>query len=213
MSRTQNLANMLAHLTRLDSTEVVLKARRLREAGMFVKETRSPSSPRPKAEDAARLMFMLMSDTPANSAKETIDRGCRLHISDGSHKHALNFPTFERPLDTLRKKKHSFLDALTALIEWAAKNPLHFGDSPSAVFNETSIEFDRLAFRATIYLRMMEPNDDPPYKPTPLADGILHYDIFGDARSDAAPRHWRNSVTIDAPFLGEIGKFLACEEI
>jgi hypothetical protein len=205
MLRTQNLVAMLAAQTGLDHYEVTLKARRLREAKLFVKETRSPASPRPSPRDIAHLLFMMMSDEPAGYAKATIERAEEMTIDSGSLKHARHYDVLPGHLAEFQREGHSFLDALETLVKCAIESPLEFLEEPGRQFFCTYVEFQRGAFVGEIILDVEAPlltGFDPDRK---IADLILAYGAYGDPRTESAPRSFSRFTRVNAGLFADIG--------
>jgi hypothetical protein len=157
MRKAQDLIMMLAYETVTPLDEVSLKARRLREAGLFVRETRSPNSPRATPRDVAHLLVMLLSERPASAAKQTIDDAMEMTIGSGDLKHTRQFDAMLGHLSVFQDDDHSLVDALEALIKCAIDDPDEFIEEPGRRFWETYVTFNRSEFSATLHLVVGDP--------------------------------------------------------
>jgi hypothetical protein len=159
MLKSEELVMLLAYAAYLPIDEVSLKARRLREAGLFVRETRSPSSPRATPRHLANLVVMLLSDAPASSARRTINLAEAMIVRSADLQRLIaRNETLPDRLAVLRQSGHTFLDAIEALI-LAAKDStdkdLDLGRkhlSARHAYRSFTVEFDRSSFVASIEL-------------------------------------------------------------
>lgn len=201
--RAGNLISMLHAETGIDTTELALKARRLREANLFVRETRSPNSPRASARHVANLLMMILSDAPALYAERTVERASAMTCDDLKHARAnldagADFELFKRD-------ETSFIDALEFLIEKAAENPGWFQNA----YRNTFIEFEPLSFVATIYLHVLEPG---PLGGRSVFDATLTYADHSNAITSSAPSAFRRTTRLEAPLLCAIGAEFARQD-
>lgn len=203
MLRAGNLIAMLHAETGIDATELALKARRLREAGEFVRETRSPNSPRATHRQAANLLVMILSDGPALYAERTIRRAEALHNTDA--KHARDNERAGEEFELFKREETSLLDALTFLIERAADNPDWFGHA----YRQTFVEFEPLAFRATLYLHVLGPG---PLGGVVLFDSLLNFADPSNELTSSAPLSFRRTTRIEAPVFRAIGAEFARQD-
>lgn len=72
MSSSVEVASTLARQLGISETTAVEVTRRIRAAGLFVRQTRSASSPAPSAQDAANLLIALMSGHSTRNVAETV---------------------------------------------------------------------------------------------------------------------------------------------
>lgn len=159
MLKSRELVSLIASEADLDFDDVMLKARRLREAGLFVRETRSPNSPRVTFRHIANLLTMLLSEEPASSAEQTIQNVESMKAEYIEQKlleynfERRNLPNFfASDIPT----KHNFVDILEILIGFSSKN------------NEYGIEFDHLFENITVDF----------FKGTYTADVIINFHAF-----------------------------------
>lgn len=119
-----------------DVTEI---ARRVREAGYFVKETRSPQSPRATPRHCANLIAAIMSDEPARHAARGV-ANAELAVTDyGDIKHTRMF-NLDGHLKTFQIEDHSFIDGIEALIKCSIDDPVYFEER----FEETIISYETI---------------------------------------------------------------------
>ena len=203
MLRAGNLIAMLHAETGIDATELALKARRLREAGLFVRETRSPASPRATFRQAANLLVMILSDAPALYAEKTIRRAEALTNNDT--KHAQHNERAGTDFDIFKKQETSFVDALAFLIEKAAGNPDWFAHA----YRQTFIEFEPLSFSASIHLHVLGPG---PLGGVVLFDSLLHFFDQRNELTSSAPLSFRRTTRLEAPLLRAIGSEFARQD-
>ncbi len=210
MIKTANLVATLAAETGLDFDRVQLTTRRLREAGLFTKENRSPKSPRPTYRDAAHLLVMLMSDQPAGFAEKTIERAQNLIIEAESHKHTTgnHYAPLEAPLSVFQREDHNLIDALEALIEYAVFNLSTFTPDYAAP-SEFSVSFDRHRFSADIYLDISESDPLARIRGEKKINVFLHYSEWGSLAADAAPKAFTVECQIGAGVFHAIGQLFA----
>lgn len=196
MLRAGNLITMLHAETGIDATEVALKARRLREDGLFVRETRSPNSPRATHRQVANLLVMILSDAPALYAKRTIARAEAMRNQDV--KHVLHNEDAGADFDVFKSDDASFVDCLEALIRRASEDPEGFEQA----YRNSYLEFEPLSFRATIYLDVLGPG---PLGGRRIFEATLNYADHSDDLSSPAPQSFRRTTRIEAPLLRSIG--------
>lgn len=191
-----NLIAMLHAQTGIDTTEIALKARRLREAGLFVKETRSPQSPRATHRHVAHLIMMILADAPALYAERTIERADRLLNSDtrSANKNQEAGPNF----DIFKREGTSFVDAIEWLLAEAAANPDWFGFA----FSQTWLEFEPLSFRGCLYLEVL---DRAPMGGKRIFESVLHFFDPSNELTNSAPKAFSRTTRIEAPMLQALG--------
>jgi len=184
---------------------VALHARRLREAGLFVKETRSPSSPRVQPRHVANLLFMLLSEQPAAFAAKTIERAERLTVDPVSLRimksASPDWPDFLRIFDD---PEHRFIDVLECLIDVAARKPYWFDVDPEGIFQDVRVEFSRQEFIGCLSLR----SDKTLFcRDVPQIEIDARYSNgVGEA---GASREFQQTNTIFAGLFAAIGRALA----
>lgn len=211
--KTQNLAAGLVTASGLDLDTIMLKIRRLREAGRFSRETRSPNSPHPGARDVACVLVMMLSEAPAAFAGRTIERAETLEIPSGDLKHTRQADPLPGRLAVFQREGHNFVDALEALVLCAIEQPSDFtGGGAPFPCSDIRISFDRQAFTGAIDLIVRPPitgftGDEL----RPLIQVLVEYGDFGDRRTAAAPPYFHQINSIDAPFLAAIGQAFARE--
>lgn len=154
MLKTSNLHALLHTRTGMDMDTIGLYARRLREAGLFVRETKSSASPRATPRHIAHLLIVLLAEEPATRVARTIARADDLKATRESHDH---LRIWENPTDDIRffYKEHSFTDAVEHLVKCAIEAPDWFRGNDDCFFGYSRIDFDRSEFLAEIDLQWM----------------------------------------------------------
>lgn len=120
MMRSSDIVAFCAAEFELDADFVSLTVRRLREADLFVRETRSPRSPRASARDCAHLLGALLADVPAVHAPLAVERltGTRLQPTALEAIGALDLPDF---VGFLKHPEVSFVDVVEGFVVMATK--------------------------------------------------------------------------------------------
>jgi hypothetical protein len=153
MSLTQELWSVLASATGIPFSEVAEIGRRIREDGLFVKETKSPRSPRATERDAANLIAACLSGASTRKAAGAVralrqtavsrdDAEClrRNAEAEGS------LPEFAGKMAVLLKPEHAFVDALEAILWKLRQGVEHYG----ACFHDLVLSVERTRLEATV---------------------------------------------------------------
>lgn len=204
--KAQNLIAMIATVTGLDVDDVALHARRLREVGLFVRETRSPSSPRVTSRHVANLLTMILSERPAAYAEKVIGDAQSLAgetLTGGDLEYCAKALDGRLEIFT---QEHSFLDALEALVMLAIECPSDFERQPLAKFREVLVIFDRQNFTAHIDLDF---EADPVLAPGSGFRKLLSYHDESGASSRGASKYFRQENSLQAEVFAAIGECFA----
>lgn len=201
--RAGNLIAMLHAETGIDTTELALKARRLREVGRFVRETRSPNSPRATHRQVANLIVMILSDAPALYAERTIARAEAMRNMD--LKHARQNKDAGPEFAVFKQEDASFVDVLADLIQKASDNPDWFAHA----YRNTYIEFEPLSFRALVDLDVIGPG---PMGGRRMFAARLNFADHTNELTSSAPQSFRRTTRIEAPLLRAIGAEFARQD-
>lgn len=154
MARSVDIIAAFASVLGLRMGDVTEIARRAREAGHFVKETKSPESPRATPLHCANLLVAILSNRPAKQAGKAIDQARSFRCNDQHLKNIENDPVFQstshRALRVFSMKNHSLIDGLEALFDYSATNPNYF----ASAFNiaASSVEMEVRHGSATIHV-------------------------------------------------------------
>lgn len=201
MIKSADLIAAIATEAALPLDVVSLHARRLREAGLFVKETRSPQSPRVQPRHVANLLFMLLSEQPAAFAGKTIERAAELAINPDGLKETEQLTAWPEYGKVYGDPEHSFLDVLECLIEVATKRPHWFDEGRDAVFAGTYVSFSRQEFIGEVHFEALNSVGE-----SECEFFAMYSDGVGDV---GASRNFRQSNTIYAGLFAAIGRALA----
>lgn len=154
MPKAAEIISAISVETGITMDEVTEVARRLREqppgGELWVRETRSPQSPRATPRHCANLLGALLADHPAKHVGKTIAQMQNSLLEGESLKHVRQYPPFEGPLRTLQTPQHNFIDAIESIIKEATQNLHLFGE----IFKYTSISFEKITFEGTIILQI-----------------------------------------------------------
>jgi len=142
----RELISLMASTLGLELKEVELQARRAREAGFFVKQTRGKDSPRPQARDAAVLLLLCMVGAPAGRAPEVLDRLSKTNRSkiEVDPSEAIERSEIQNGLSILLEEGHCVVDAISDLIKYAYLDDqfdFHFANSVIS-FNQSEHELE-----------------------------------------------------------------------
>ena len=147
MARAAALLACFAGTLRLEPDHVELTARRLREADLFIRETKSPRSWNLSARDAARLLIALLSDVPAVSAPMYVRQAERTSIDRKNIRKQREGGDWLPALNGIDREDCSFVDAIEQLIMFAVS---HFHEF-KRLWTNTTVEYERLRNDGTIY--------------------------------------------------------------
>lgn len=195
MAKAADIIATMAHVAGCSVEDLTEIARRVREGGYWVRETRSPNSPRATCRQCANLVAALLSGEPARHAARGVERLANTIISQESMNHLEQCAILPGPLSQLWKGEHSFIDALEILFEAARNNPSRFSR-----YKSTSIEVSHLTYEGTIVLN--------------------GYDLLNDEDNISVTLHFWNPETfhfgdleissrISSALIAEVGKLLA----
>lgn len=160
MARTQEIWSTVSHVTGVPFSEVSEIGRRIREAGLFVKETRSPNSPRATPENVANLLIAIMSGASSRKAAEAVERYRSTSRFNRQHYEFADqeMEDFARKnLPVLLNPAASFVDCVTDLVT-AARDV-------SGIFETelkyTGIEVEQRTFSGIVNLQVSKYNPLP----------------------------------------------------
>ena len=208
--KAKNLIAMLAEQTGIDFDQVTLHARRLREEGLFVRESRSPKCDRANPRHIANLLVMLLSEQPAGHCKKVIGQAEALEVDriflDQNARH------FAGRSDALEifSQAHSFMDALETLVALAIECPEDFDSDvlSSARFPMLSVTFDRQAFTGQIDLSISNQHENILERDVNWR-ALIHYHDIHRRPGRGASRDFLQQNVIEADLFKEIGRAFA----
>lgn len=167
MARTADIVSAISATTGKRVTDVDLSVRRLREADLWVRETKSPRSPRQGARQVAHLVIGLLSGAPAKHIAEPVQEAadeCLYQmdhdVQEGLAAALKNAPPGAEPLRTLLRPDHSIVDAIEAIITVLEADPGYFGlalGDPGTGDGPTEVLFDQVRRSGEIYLSFEPP--------------------------------------------------------
>lgn len=201
MIKSADIIAVIATEAALPLDFVALHARRLREAGLFVKETRSPSSPRVQPRHVANLLFMLLSEQPAAFAARTIERAGELYANPNGIEQANQLRAWPEFRKLYCDPDHKFVDLLECLIEVAAQKPYWFENGSESVFACSRVEFSRQEFIGSVSLEVSNSLGEPEF--------IVQAEYSDGIGAKGASREFRQTNTIFAGLFAAIGRALA----
>lgn len=134
MARASDIIAAFAADLRKPAKDVTEIARRVREAGHFVKETKSLASPRATPRHCANLLMAIMSSEPAKRASRAIAVAERMqwdnhHLPQIESDPIINDQINRWEMRVFRYPSHSLLDGVAALFAFARANPNIFDQS------------------------------------------------------------------------------------
>lgn len=165
MARTVEIVSVLQNLTGKRFDEISLLARRLREEGLWVRETRSPNSPRPTARHVAHLILAILHGGVPKAATRAVKQYAENYEyqSDSRCQEGLREAVEEvrdvaTPLLALTEDGHSLVDAVEALIKTLMNEPGFIGEALTDNDEwETTLTIDNIRGTASLYLYFWPP--------------------------------------------------------
>lgn len=156
MPTTDQIIQAMHEATLIEVPRIEETVRRIRAAPhhFFVRQTKSPKSPRPGARDIAALTIALASALPMKAAPQAVQTLSLSKVDTVSLLDEIRDDydyrfLQETPLgSTIKNKAHSFIDALTALVDAIVESEATFVE-----LRETRIDIDTRTFLAFIDLK------------------------------------------------------------
>lgn len=156
MARTQEICSTLAQTLGLSLKEVTEVARRIREAGYFVKETRSKESPRATPGHIANLLLALMSGNSTRKVAQAVERFEFTHRLNQEHWDFSNNPElakfFKEEMPSFVYKDATLVCAVADMIRIARDRP----DVFTHQFSGMSLTINQRTYTGSINLVVNE---------------------------------------------------------
>lgn len=182
MARTEDIVRGLVDATGKSIPEMTLMVRRLRENDYWVRETRSPRSPRPAPINVACLLVSILSGATAKDAPNAV-RDSFGTVSERYEGHEADiaalesFGTFRNTVSLLRKGEHVIAEAIEAMIKDAIEHPVAFKREKVIV----RISLDRPIYGGNIDIRCNNEGGKErvilPYMNVPLIERVGFNDL------------------------------------